>query len=267
MAKAQKKKTEKALAKKETTALAVPGMDFGADAGGGFEEADKDAFAIPFLQLLQKGSPQVDDDKDQYIDGAKPGMFLNSVTGELFDEVLIVPAHYQRQFVNWRDRDEGGGWLGSYPPSDPILESAQRDESGKFILEDGSYLSDTRYHFVLIVKDNGATEPAVLGLASTQIKKSRALMSLMNGIKLKRADGSVFTPPTFSHVYKLTSVGEAKQDYTWKGVKFELVRMLTEKEISVYQAAKDFKTQIMSGEAKAGDPGAGLNEDSVPEEY
>ena len=46
---------------------------FESDAGAGFENASSDCYAIPYLQILQKGSPQCDDDNNAHIDGAVPG--------------------------------------------------------------------------------------------------------------------------------------------------------------------------------------------------
>jgi hypothetical protein len=72
------------------------------DAGGGMEEATADSFAIPFLAVLQKGSPQVDEASGQQIKGAKQGMIFETVTKSLFDGnkgVELVQAHYKRVFA------------------------------------------------------------------------------------------------------------------------------------------------------------------------
>jgi len=264
------KKESKAIVKKQTAAMAKAGLDFEAQAGGGFEEGDSDSYAIPFLVLLQKNSPQVDDDSPSKVEGAKAGHFFNTVTGEVFDEVDFIPCHYSRSFINWRSREEGGGFLGQYAPDDPIVATGERGKSGRLELEDGTHLADTRHHFGIVVKPDGSGEPVLIGLASTQIKKSRAFMSLMRGIKIKRGDGSTFTPPMFSHLYKLTSVGEAKDQYTWKGIKVELVRTLGEADLDLYQAAKEFKTQIAEGAAKVGAPPENVpasTDDDFPEDF
>ena len=54
-----------------------------ADEGKGLEGADKDSFATPFLAVLQAQSPQV---VDATIEGIKAGLFINSITNELFEE-------------------------------------------------------------------------------------------------------------------------------------------------------------------------------------
>ncbi len=268
---ATKKKTEEtAVATKEETALTVStGLDFETQAGSGFEEADSDSFAIPFLVLLQKGSPQVDEDSSTRVDGAKSGQFYNTVTSELFDDIDFVPVHYSRAFTNWRSREEGGGYLGQFLPDDPIVEPGERGQSGRLILPDGTYLADTRYHFGLVVTPTGVASPVLIGMSSTQIKKSRNFMSVMKGLKMERADGSKYTPPMFSHMYRISSVSEAKDQYTWKGLKIEMLRPLDGNDLDLYLDAKEFKAQITDGAAKIGNPpdadGAATTDDSNAE--
>lgn len=248
--------TKKATDKKAMTTADKAALelasDFEAFAGSGFEEADADSFILPYLTVLQKGSPEVDSDDGAYIEGAKAGQFINTATKTLFDEVEVVPVHYSRAFVNWKERTEGGGFLGSYSPNDPIVEQADRDDTGKYRLEDGSYLADTRYHFILIVDADGDVEPAILGLSSTQIKKSRQWMSVMKNLKITRPDGTKFPAPMFSHSYKVTSVGEANDKGSWKGYKIDLNGPIQSR--AIFEAAKVFADQVKSGAAKVGDP-------------
>src|SRR4051812_47524770 len=56
-----------------------------ADANAGLEGAKATDFAIPFIVVLQKGSPQVDEQSGQAIEGARQGMLYNTVTGRLYD--------------------------------------------------------------------------------------------------------------------------------------------------------------------------------------
>lgn len=237
---------------------ALTTMNFEQDAGDGFGNADKDSFAIPFLSILQSNSPQLDDGKPEYLPAARPGMFFNSATKELFDGkdagILLVPAHFQRKFVEWRSRDEGGGYVREYDPSQIDLDQLERDDSGRYLIgSDGHYLSDTRYHFCVLLTPDGASL-VVLSLSSTQIKKSRAWLTTMNALKLTGKDGKKFTPPTYSHVYRATTVSEQNEKGSWKGAKFELVRPLSADEIGVYQMAKEFKRQVTAGVARVEEP-------------
>jgi hypothetical protein len=247
------KKQETKVVKKNTGIMKF-NSSFETDAGVGFGNADKDAFVIPFLMILQSNSPQLNDNESVYIEEAKAGMFLNTATGHLYDGKLgidVVPAYYQRRFSEWVPRDLGGGYRGDHDPSDIDTSKLSRDDSGKFILTNGNYLSDTRYHFCIIADPENGPQPVVLSLSSTQIVKSRKWMTQMNAIKLKGERGP-FTPPTFSHLYHLTTVSESNDKGAWKGIKVEMKRILggEEGDEYLYNAAKDFQNQVKSGAAK-----------------
>lgn len=239
-------------------------IDFAADAGVGMESADKDSFAIPFLSVLQKGSPQVDEASGVAIDGAKSGMLYENVTGALTDGktgLLIVPCSYKRVFVQWAPREGGGGYKGEHAPE---AITAMRD-AGKILelegrlyapLPDGTVSDkkcdrfvDTRNHYVLIVDPaTGGWKEALLSLASTQIKKSKNLMSALASVKVNGANGPV-TPPTFANLVRITTVPESNDKGTWFGV-----RMVLEGRVSntaIYNAAKAFHKTVAAGAVEA----------------
>ena len=253
----EKKKPKSNLPVKAESKSNLPAVqNFERDSGAGFENADRDSYALPFLVILQKMSPQCDEDSDGYVDGAKPGMFFNTATGELFDGkegVLLVPFEFQRKFNEWVPREQGGGFRGSYPADKVNVSSFSRDESGRFINEAGNHIIDTRYHFCLLLTEEGP-QPVVFSLTSTQIKKSRNWMTQMQSIKLVGKSGKKFTPPTFSHVYKATTIGESNEKGDWKGVKIEIDHLLGDGEEHIYDAAKEARSQVSSGKAKIEDP-------------
>ena len=52
----------------------------------------------------------------EYIDGAKEGDFINTVTGENYgSSLVVVNAHFKEEYVVWRKRTEGGGLVGNFP--------------------------------------------------------------------------------------------------------------------------------------------------------
>lgn len=253
--------TEVAETQKTSTALAIAEADFAADAGAGMEGATAESFAIPFLGVLQKTSPQVDEAVGEYIDGARPGMFLENVTGTLFDGkvgVTIIPCAYRRVFLRWGPRNgEGAGFKGELLPEVVAQMRADGkivDLDGKlfFPLADGTVnpdkcdrVADTRNHYVLLVDEKtGAWTQALQSLVSTQIKKSKMLMSALASVKLSGPSG-MYTPPTFANQVKVTTIPESNDKGTWHGVKFELVGRVTRPEL--YAAAKAFHASVAKG--------------------
>lgn len=231
-----------------------PVQMFAEDAGQGFEKTQMDDYVVPFITILQKMSPQCDEDSPLFIEGAKPGLFYNTANQKLFETLKVVPCSYQRMFAEWVPRDSGGGFRGHHlPMSDEVLRAEKnRDERGKFQTGRGTYLSDTRYHFVILLTNN-QVERAVIAMASTQIKKSRLWMTAMRDILLDGPGGKKFTPPMFSHIYTLSTISESNDQGTWKGFKIEIDRALTKAEASVYQAAKLFRQEVEAGRVNVDD--------------
>ncbi len=249
---ASKKATTEVAVKEETnTALAVMAADFEADAGLGMEGADKSSFAIPFLSILQGLSPQL-----ETVDGAKPGLFINSITNEVFKEVLVIPCAFQRRFLRWAPRSEGGGYKGEYNPVDietGKIAGVQTNAEGRLMLENDE-LKDTRNHFVLMQTESGAWTGALLSLSSTQIKKSKRWMALILGIEMRNAQGKPFNPPSFSHVYKLSAAKEENSKGSWWGLQVEKVEPVGDAEL--YAKAKAFHNSVSAGEVEVAPPQA-----------
>lgn len=256
-----KKTSKKAVAKKESQELAT-GFDFMEDVGGGMEGTDKDSFAIPFLRVLQKISPQCDEADAAYVEGAKGGMLYNSVTGELFDGkegVLFTPCAFQRRFLRWAPRGSDAGFKGELKPEDAAEMRADGravdTEDGLLIpTEDGELsakkcdrLVDTRSHFGLVIGDEKISQ-VVLPLTSTQIKKSKQLMSMLNEAKVQGPNGLV-TPPTWMNKMRITTVLESNDQGSWYGVRFAAEGFIEDK--TLYDAGKSFHAAITAGEAKA----------------
>lgn len=212
-------------------------QDFMDYANMGMETADKDSFAIPFLRVIQKMSPEVDESDAKYMENAKPGMLLNTVTRELYDGkkgVVILPVVFQRRFIHWGARgSENAGFQGEHSPTDAEMMSAQgivKNVEGSnrlyYPLADGSIhekksdtLDDTRNHYVLMLDESGGVHEMLLSLGSTQIKKSKQLLTMLGSIKVKMGN-EMKTPPTWCNRIRVQTVVESNAEGSWHGVQF-----------------------------------------------
>lgn len=220
-----------------------------ADSGAGFEEAGRDAFAIPFLTILQDLSPQVKSKMSGYVPGAKPGMIYNSVTQEVFDEVRVIPCYYSQTFIEWIPRGKGnnkGGFVGAHPTNTPLVRQAVRD-GAKSILPNGHELQDTRQHFVLLVREDGTTDGCLIPMKSTQIKVSRRWMSQMKAALIE-VNGRLIEPPSFAWSYKLRTQEDANEEGAWYSWVIDDRQRVTD--VDLYNRAKAFKQAMTSGQAK-----------------
>jgi hypothetical protein len=257
-------KNEVAVVEKKQLALAPVFMD-AEDFGGGFEGADGDSYAIPFLQVLQKMSPIVDEDKSEHVPGAKAGMFYNTVTQALYDGkagLHIVPCAFKRSFVQWGGRDAGGGFKGEYTPEQ--IDAMVEANDGCIVSVDGrlfkplesggvdekkcDYFADTRSHYVLIINPGtGEVGQAVFSISGTLTKASRMLMTSLQQKKVQGPRG-LATPPTYANIVKATTYGMQNEKGSWSGVRFELDGLVSDP--MIYAEAKAFHKAVVTGSAK-----------------
>ena len=229
--------SEKQVTTKKTN-LPSAGL-FEADAQKGFENVKTESLAPPILKLLQNGSAEAQKRNQNYVEGAEPGMFLNTVTKQLYNGdkgIQVIPCHYKLEYQEWADYGTGSGRPEMiYPDTSDILEKT-KNENGKDFLPNGNYILTVGQHFVIIIGDKGS-ETAMISMSSSQGKVSRKWNSMMKSISLDGKNGP-YTPPSFSHIYKLTSVLNTGKGIQWYGFKVEKVGML--EDAKLYERAKKF---------------------------
>ncbi len=216
------------------------------DAAHGFENVKTTSLALPILKLLQNGSGEAQKRNQNYVDGAEPGMLLNTVTKKLYDGakgIEVIPCHYKLEYQEWADFGTGSGRPENiFPDGSDILAQTTKDGSGKDRLENGNYILTVGQHFVLLVGDDG-TEQALVSMSSSQGKVSRKWNSMMMSISFDGKNGS-YTPPSFSHSYKLTTVLNSGKGNQWYG--YNVVKEGPVKDESLYERAKKFYTSLAS---------------------
>ena len=238
----------KAVAQATKVDLAVLASD-SKDASG-FDKLDISRdIAIPYINILQSGSPQINPSKAEYVEGAKVGQFYNTVSQKVSATIDIIPVLYQLRYVEWKPREQGGGFVEAHSADSGILSQTKRDGmTRKDILPNGNYIATTAYHYVMILDKDGSYSQAVISMTSTQLKKSRRWNSLMLSQKIKGPSG-MFTPPTYSMIYKLSTVSESNDRGSWFGYQIEKVGQV--EDADVYNESKAFSTAASRGDVEA----------------
>ena len=236
------------VAEKKTAGL--PANMFEDDAAKGLGKISQEDLALPFLKILGQLSPEVNKRDGKYVEGAEPGMIYNSVSGELYDGVKgidVIPCFYKLEYIEWKDRGEGpGAPVAIYNSSSDIMSKTKPDANYKDRLPNGNYIEKTASHFVIVSGDSPST--ALISMKSTQLKISRKWNSMMSGIKMKGANG-MFTPASFSHIYKLKTTQMQNDKGTWFGWEVNKVGPVTDK--GLYDQARSFSESISKGSVKA----------------
>ena len=143
---------------------------FEADAGAGTQNIKQEDLALPFLKVLGQLSPEINKRDAKYVNGAQPGMILNTVTKQLFDGekgIEVIPVFYKRQYIEWQDTGEGqGAPVAIHDAGSDILNKTSRDKGNKDRLPNGNYIDNTANHFVVVLGDSPST--ALISMKSTQ---------------------------------------------------------------------------------------------------
>lgn len=256
--------------RKATAGAVGQALDYGQAAGAGMENARREDFAIPFFQILQKLSPQLDKKDGAYIEGAESGMILNTATGEVFDGqegILVVPCFYKHVHVAWTAREKGGGFRGEYELDDPITRTLVKDDRGRlFIPQTDIHLMETFVYGALVVGDGGVPTAGTFTMASTQLKKAKKLNTTMREFQAQEEREHQMRGgyPIFAHAYRFTTTGESNDKGNWdgwvithEGLLHEVIK--GEQGATAFSDAMSFHRSIASGErtirADGGAPG------------
>ena len=92
-------------------------IDFSAQAGAGLENVSNEDLQVPFLQIIQTNSPEVDKAASDYeskgIEGASAGDVFDTVSRKVIadfgEPVRVIPIAYNKAYVEWVPREQGGG--------------------------------------------------------------------------------------------------------------------------------------------------------------
>ena len=235
---------EKQVAKKETQLPSS--ILFEADAQRGFENVKNTSVALPILKLLQNGSAEAQKRNQAYVEGAEPGMLLNTVTKKLYDGakgIIVIPCHYKLEYQEWSDYGTGTGRPEQiYTDTSDILTKTTKDHINKDRLPNGNYILTVGNHLVIIL-DGDSSETALICMSSTQGKISRKWNSMMMSLTLQGKDGA-FTPPSFSHMYKINTLLNTGKGLQWYGYNIAKVGPVTD--AALYERAKQFYQSLAS---------------------
>jgi hypothetical protein len=254
----------------ETQAIEV--FDYGDDAGQGFENQDMSDRKLPIIELLQSNSPEVAESKGK----VWAGMFRNTVTGEVYEEVYFVPAITDHCWTEWVPRDDGGGFKGRHPKNAKIVAEAIARNDGRSIGKlpvpqpndpktnkpqpAHELVEAFEIYAILFSKAGEVLGFAMIPFTSTKIKIYKAWNSAIgnfaptiNGKKL--APGQV---PIFAHRVKMISESETKGPHTFMTPVLlpaeggdDLKNSLLPKTDVRYVAAKKLHDDVLAGLAKA----------------
>jgi len=139
----------------------------------GNENISSEHLSTPRLKQLQQLSNEVDENHSEYIDGAKVGDFINTVTKESYGkELFVVNVNFREEYVVWVKREKGGGIVGRFTKKQ---EAIKHLEDGGNKVEDHE-ITQTQTHTLLKVdeKTGDISEiPFLFDCSSSKLRVSR----------------------------------------------------------------------------------------------
>lgn len=187
------------------------------DAGKGTSQAAEDNM-VPLVYILQDQSPQVLKRNPAYIEGAETGcIWLRNAPDPIVvgsEGMDFQPCFFEKDVVEWRDRDSGGGFIARHPfqAGEDIDKLATRLGAEKkvdpknpqrfiYIVKGTDHeLIETRYHVGHVIRGDQLL-PFVIPLSSSGHSFSREWMFKMNA----KRTGSGKPAASFAFVYRLTT--------------------------------------------------------------
>ena len=127
------------VAEKKEGALAT--NLFEADANQGAQNISQEDLALPFLKILGQLSPEVNKRDGKYVEGAEPGKIINTVTNELYDEIMSYLVITKDNTLSGQDRGTStGAPVAMHEADSDILSQTTRGKDYKDRLPNGNYL-------------------------------------------------------------------------------------------------------------------------------
>lgn len=255
-------------------------LDYGDMSGAGLEHVSSDELVIPFINVLQALSPEIEE-----IEGARAGMLFNKGTQQLIPGDVgfpFLPVHRQELFVEWKPRKQGGGLIGRHDRSSEIVQRAAKEcvargEDPKFTLlwtgkpEESNELRQTYYIFGYVLEKvepdaYDAIGQALLSFNGTKIKVYKNFMTPISMLKKPQ-------PPFYAHVTRVTTFKDSNakgEFYNFKlrpengTVQKSLLNPANEAHHALLKQAQTFQRDVAGNKVKMGDEGSAPSSEDVP---
>lgn len=216
-------------------------FDLLATAGKGLENVQESS--LPFIRILQKGSPEIDSDHKDHetrkIPGCEVGDLVFGPTSLLMKPpVSMIPVTVVDCMVEWRPRNQGGGIVRTYDLETArnlpdYRKGSETNELDEFNGE--NELIATRYIFMLVQHPEDENEwfEAILPLTKSQLKHGRQFLKTVRAFRYDAkkfgAEVAKIQPPLFAQIWKLSTEKETKDDVTYRVPRFTPERVLEPK--------------------------------------
>ncbi len=204
----------------------MAGFDYTKAAGLGTETIDQGVLGPPFINIIQKGSPEFDETHKDYnvkrIDGCRPGQLLFEPKREIIPTPLsVIPLAQVSMYTGWKPNK--GGFAGNFPLS--IVDERNYRKGGAPGSKDQykEYLGELEMvftiTFMLLFWHKEKWQKGMINFTSTQLKHARNWSKMI--LNLKLPGNQTVTPPMFAGRYNLSTEPDKNDRGGWFAWKIE----------------------------------------------
>jgi hypothetical protein len=218
----------KNVVKRQSTELAT--VDFEDLAGDGLDDLSTKVLPRAALRILNANSPAVMKKSDQYVEGAEPGMIINTSNNQIYsgekddEQIAIVICKFRNLEIEWRQGRQG--FVKEHLPGSEITKGVEEVEIEKKIVRltqneiqgERTLLVDTAIFYCLVFLQ-GSLEPieVAIDMSSSNWTTAKGLNGHYDGIRFEslKEKGKLYRPPRYALTYQLFSSWKENDKGSW----------------------------------------------------
>jgi hypothetical protein len=172
----------------------------------GMEGVRQEHIQIPRLAIAQPLSPQMIRSKPEYIEGLMVGQYFNTVTREVYgDVVTVVPVKYSMSRIKFTNnaldcRSKNGIDGGHY------AETCKTCQFSKWGSGREGKGTDCKEYLNFLVVETSTLQPMVISFKSASLSAGKTWSTLILGRKIVLSNGDRKPAPAFMTTYSLKTV-------------------------------------------------------------
>ena len=176
---------------------------------------------LPLINLLQQLSPQLNANKEKYIENSKVGDLFFAPTSEILPQpIKFIPTAFRTLYVEWVPKSDGGGIAGMHPLSIVTHPSYEKDRVRQYDEWLGNNELKKTTYILGLMELNGEYVESMIALSSTGQKVSRLLQKSIRAFRYTGEYEKV-VPSVFAQSWELSSVyNENKSGEGYYSMKF-----------------------------------------------
>jgi hypothetical protein len=229
----------------------MSGFDYKKAAGMGTDTIDRGVLGMPFINIIQKGSPEFDEThpkfKDRRIEGCRPGQVLFEPERAILPTpVTVIPLDQTTLYTEWKPNK--GGFVGNRP-LDVVDHPQYRKGVPGSPTEYREYLGQNELvytiYFMVLFEHQNKWNKGIIAFTSTQLKVARQWSRTILSTKIE----GVEAPPIFACSYKLSTFADSNAKggfFSWQVERSNVLNPVSDQQLleQAFTAAGDARKAL-----------------------